>query len=136
MPAVHKLVEELALFEKAPEEVRTSPEEYAVDGFGEQPAFECLVAVHPRDGIVGTAFYYFAYYTWKGRMIYLDDLVITEAHRRSGIGSLLMDALIDYGKGLGIREIRWQVLDWNEPAIKLYEKLGARLDGEWINCRY
>lgn len=134
MPAVHALVRELALFEKAPEEVATSAEQYTADGFGENPLFECFVAEDSNDGIVGIAFFYFGYSTWKGKILYLDDLVITKSYRRKGIGQQLFDRLVVYGNENQVCQMRWQVLDWNEPAIKMYEKLAAKLDPTWINC--
>ncbi|MEL6850525.1 MAG: GNAT family N-acetyltransferase, partial [Bacteroidota bacterium] len=91
MPAVHALVRELAIYEKAEHEVHTSVEEYTRDGFGDRPFFECYVAETPEAGIIGIAFFYLAYSTWKGKMLYLDDLVITESFRRQGIGSLLLN---------------------------------------------
>ena len=135
MHAVHTLVRELALFEKSPEEVDTSPEAFRADGFGERPFFECLVAEHPEDGIIGITLYYFGYSTWKGKMLYLDDLVVTQRYRRKGIGSQLMEALIAAAKAAGVTHMRWQVLDWNTPAIEMYKKLGAELDGGWVNCK-
>ncbi|MEO0470860.1 MAG: GNAT family N-acetyltransferase [Bacteroidota bacterium] len=135
LEAVHALVRELALFEKAPEEVITSPEEYARDGFGERSFFEFFVAEDTKDGVVGIAFFYFGYSTWKGKILYLDDLVITENWRRKGIGGLLLDRLVHFAKEHRAKQVRWQVLDWNEPAIKMYRKVGANLDEEWINCK-
>ena len=135
LPAVHALVRELALFEKAPEEVITTPEEYARDAFGDRSFFEFFVAEDPSDGVVGIALFYFGYSTWKGKILYLDDLVITESWRRKGIGSLLLDRLVHFAKENNAKQVRWQVLDWNQPAIKMYQKVGAQLDEEWINCK-
>ncbi|MEM7656201.1 MAG: GNAT family N-acetyltransferase [Bacteroidota bacterium] len=134
MPAIHDLVQELALFEKAPEQVETTAEIYAADFSANQPAFHCLVAEHETDGIVGIALFYFGYSTWKGRLLYLDDLVIRESHRRQGIGSQLMEALLAHAKEKQVRQMRWQVLDWNDPAIQMYQKMGAKIEGEWMNC--
>ena len=135
VPAVFKLVQELALYEKAPEEVLTSVAQYEEDGFGEKPLFEFFVAEDEKDGIVGIAFFYVGYSTWKGKMVYLDDLVITQTWRRKGIGSLLMDRLIQHSKEIGAQQLRWHVLDWNTPAIRMYEKMNAELDGEWVTCK-
>ena len=88
-----------------------------------------------NDGIVGIAFFYIAYSTWKGKMLYLDDLVITESWRRKGIGGLLLDKLLKYGHEKNVNQIRWHVLDWNEPAINMYRKIGVELDSEWIWCK-
>lgn len=136
LPAVHALVRELALYEKAPEEVKTSPEQYAQDGFGERAFFEFFVAEHPEEGVVGIAFFYFGYSTWKGKLLYLDDLVITERWRKKGLGHQLLKQLCDYGVQHNVQQMRWQVLDWNQPAINLYQKIGADLSGEWVNCYF
>lgn len=136
MTAVHSLVMELAIYEKAEDSVYTSPEEYKKDAFeSDREWFFCYVAEHPQDGIVGIALSYFAYSTWRGKMVFLDDLVITEAYRRQGIGQQLVDRVIRHAKNGGANMIKWQVLDWNEPAIKMYEKLGVTFDGEWIDCK-
>lgn len=135
VPAIHDLVRELAIFEKAENQVETSPAIYEQDGFGDRPWFECFVAEHPADGIVGITLFYFAYSTWKGKMIYLDDLVIRESHRRQGIGSLLMRNLLQYALDQGANMMKWQVLDWNTPAIEMYKQMGAVLDEEWIDCK-
>ena len=134
MASAHALVMELARYENAPEEVVTSPEIFSQDGFGAHAAFQILVAEQEEMGIMGIALYYFGYSTWKGRMIYLDDLVVTESLRGKGIGGKLFDALVEVAGKAGVSQLRWQVLDWNEPAIRFYQKLGAGMDGEWINC--
>lgn len=133
--AIHDLVRELAIYEKAEHEVETSPEIYARDGFGSHPFFECFVAEHPEDGVVGITLFYFGYSTWKGKLLYLDDLVIRESHRRQGIGSLLMKNLAQYAIDQGANMMKWQVLDWNQPAIDMYKQIGAHFDSEWIDCK-
>jgi len=135
MAAVFALVQELAEFEKAPHAVETSAEQYRQDGFGPDPAFRCLVAEHPSDGIVGIALYYFGYSTWKGKMLYLDDLVIRAPYRRQGIGRRLVDQLVQVGLAESARLMKWQVLDWNEPAIQMYRSMEATFDGEWIDVK-
>lgn len=135
MPAVWKLIYELAEYENAPEQVTTSPAQMERDGFGENPLFQCLVAENVEKEIVAIALYYFAYSTWKGKMLYLDDLVVTEKSRRHKLGWQLIHELMEIGKAENAKLIRWQVLEWNIPAIRFYEKLGAELDGEWINCK-
>lgn len=136
MPAVHSLVMELAIYEKAEDSVYTSPAEYKKDAFeSDREWFFCYVAEHPQDGIVGIALSYFAYSTWRGKMVYLDDLVITESYRRKGIGGQLVELVIRHAKDAGANMIKWQVIDWNEPAIRMYEKLGVTFDGEWIDCK-
>lgn len=135
VPSIFSLVKELAEFEQAPDAVETSVERYLEDGFGENPIFECLVAEHAEDGVVGIALYYYGYSTWKGKMLYLDDLVIRENHRRKGIGRKLVDKLVAIGLEENARMMKWQVLDWNEPAIKMYASLGAHFDEEWIDVK-
>ncbi|GAB4409205.1 MAG: GNAT family N-acetyltransferase [Bacteroidia bacterium] len=132
--AIHGMIQALATFEQAPEAVETTAATLLRDGFGKDRWFECLVAEHPAEGIVGIALFYFGYSTWKGRMLYLDDLVIDDAWRRKGIGTLLMEHLVRRAQAEGVRQMRWQVLDWNEAAIRMYEKLGATLDPAWVNC--
>ncbi|MEM7372498.1 MAG: GNAT family N-acetyltransferase [Bacteroidota bacterium] len=133
--AIHDLVRELAIYEKAEHEVATSPEIYARDGFGATPYFECFVAEHAEDGIVGISLFYFGYSTWKGKLLYLDDLVIRESHRRMGIGTMLMKNLAKYAIEQQATMMKWQVLDWNEPAIEMYRQLGAVFDSEWVDCK-
>lgn len=133
LPQALELIRELALYEKAPEQVDNSVERMEVDGFGDQPVFEFFVA--EDDHIKGIAIYYYRYSTWKGKSIYLEDLVVKESERGSGIGKKLLDAVVLEARATDSRQVTWQVLDWNEPAIRFYEKLGAELDGEWINCR-
>lgn len=133
MPQLLELIHELAIYEKAPDEVEITLEQLQQDGFGEKPVYEFFVA-EENDLIVGIALYYFRYSTWKGKAVYLEDLVVRESERGKGYGQLLLDAIIKEAKRTNSRQVRWQVLDWNEPAINFYKKLGADLDGEWINC--
>lgn len=135
MEGVHRMVQELADYEKLSDQVETSPETLVRDGFGERPLFECFVAETEEDGIVGIAFFYFGYSTWKGKNLYLEDLVVTESYRRKGIGKLFFDALVAYAREQSVREMRWHVLDWNEPAIKFYQKINASLDPTWTTCK-
>ena len=133
MPAVFSLVQELALFEKAPTEVITSPEILAEDF--KKGIFRLLIA-EIDSAIVGIALYYVAYSTWKGKMLFLDDLVVTESKRGLGIGRQLLNRVIEDGKKEGVKQIRWQVLEWNTPAIALYQSYkGIFLDTEWITCK-
>lgn len=137
--AMMLLIKELALFEKALEEVSVSMDHFVESGFGPEPVWWALVAVIPAsedqpEQIIGFALYYIRYSTWKGRRLYLEDLIVNEAWRGKGIGTLLMDALILEAKKNGtFSGMMWQVLDWNEPAIRFYEKYGAQFDGSWIN---
>lgn len=133
LSAVFDLVMELAIYEKAPHEVANSVERMMQDGFGEKPVFEFFVAEVDNE-ILGTAIFYYRYSTWKGKAIYLEDLVVSESARGKGYGKLLLDAIVMEAKETNSKQVRWQVLDWNEPAINFYKKLGADLDAEWINC--
>lgn len=133
LPQVLGLIQELAVYERAPNEVTNTLREMERDGFGENPIFKFFVA-EGENGIVGIALYYTAYSTWKGKTLYLEDLVVTERLRRSGIGRKLFNAVAQEAKETGAKRFRWQVLEWNEPAILFYKKIGAELDGEWINC--
>lgn len=133
VPAAFTLVQELALFEKAPHEVDNTPERMLQDGFSENPVFGFLVA-ELANQVVGISFYYFRYSTWKGKRLYLEDLLVTEQHRGKGIGKLLFDATIEIARKFNCNGMSWQVLDWNTPAIDFYKKYGAQLDGQWVNC--
>ena len=136
MEGVHALVRELADFEKASDAVYSSAESFREDAFeSESPWFTCFVAEEATAGIVGIALCYKAYSTWRGKMLFLDDLVVTESFRRQGIGKELLTRVIEYAKSIGTNMIKWQVLDWNEPAIRMYESLGVTFDGEWIDCK-
>jgi len=131
LPSVFSLIEELALFEKEPHEVKTNPEILLSD-FRENK-FELTVAQTTEGEVIGMAIYYKAYSTWKGFMYYLDDIVIKESYRGSGIGQALFSHLIELVKDKGANLLKWQVLDWNEPAIKFYEKNKASIETNWWN---
>ncbi|MGI8636671.1 MAG: GNAT family N-acetyltransferase [Segetibacter sp.] len=128
-----ELVHELAVFEKAPDEVTVSLGRFEESGFGKAPVWWAFVA--EQNGIVqGFALYYIRYSTWKGQRMYLEDLLVTEKLRGKRIGSLLFDELIKEAKEKGLNGIVWQVLEWNESAIKFYKKQEAHFDSEWVNC--
>lgn len=133
LPAVLALIQELAIFERAPDAVVTTVETMMRDGFGPARVFGFLVAEAPAGELLGLALYFPAYSTWKGRMLYLEDLIVTEAARGQGLGQQLFAAVVAEARRQGARRVRWQVLDWNTPAIRFYERLGAHLDPEWIN---
>ncbi len=135
MQAVVELITELAVYEKAPEQVEITAERLIKDGFGEHPQFYILLVELDAE-IIGMAFYYYKYSTWKGRCLYLEDLVVKEEHRKSGVGSLLFEEVIRVAKHEKVKRMEWQVLDWNEPAIKFYNKYNAELDPEWMNGRF
>ena len=129
-PAILSLIKELALFEKAPEKVTNTVEQMKA----EKNLFEALVVEKDDGEIIGFALFYFVYYTWVGKSLYLDDLYVKEKYRGNKIGSVLLDQVIEFGKNNNCKRIRWQVLNWNKPAIDFYKKIGANLDDEWINC--
>ncbi len=184
-PAMLELIKELALFEKAPDEVTVDPQHFLESGFGESPVWWAFVAEEEVEGglerfrevergekvdgtqlgeiiqsdrideihsenlldstslnlskplstcIVAFALYYIRYSTWKGQVMYLEDIIVTEKMRGKGIGTMLMDRLIEEAREKGFKRISWQVLDWNEPAIKFYKKYGASFDPEWLNA--
>ena len=135
LPRVLELIRELAEFERAPDEVTNTVEQMERDGFGPNPLFGFYVAEDGESGIVGLALYYFRYSTWKGKRMYLEDIIVTESFRGRGIGKRLFDRVIRKGVEEDCSGMVWQVLDWNEPAIGFYREVyGAALDPEWINC--
>ena len=136
MPAVHALVRELAVYENAPEQHTATIEAYKKD-FSEG-IFNVELAVDAADTegvekIVGMVFYHFAYSTWRGRMMYLEDFVVTESYRQYGVGQLLFDRFLTISKEKECVMTKWQVLDWNTPAVKFYEKNKATIEKEWWN---
>lgn len=130
MEQVLALVQELADFEKEPDAVEITKEDLVKDGFGETKLFHCFVA-ETTDGIAGIALVYPRYSTWKGTVIHLEDLIVAEKMRGSGLGTALLDEVVRYGHGLGVKRICWEVLDWNETAIEFYEKKGANVLRDW-----
>lgn len=134
-----ELITELAIYEKAPDEVTVSLQHFEESGFGEKPVWWAFVAEETLDtndkkNLLGFGLYYIRYSTWKGQRMYLEDLVVTEAARGKSIGSLLFDALIKEAREKNFSGIAWQVLNWNEPAINFYKKYNSNFDPEWINC--
>jgi GNAT superfamily N-acetyltransferase len=135
LPQVLKLIKELAAYEKAEDQVDNTVEMMEKDGFGSNPLYGLFVAENDKGAIVGISLYYYRYSTWKGRRLYLEDIVVTESERGSGIGKLLFDRTIQKGHDENCSGMVWQVLDWNEAAINFYKKYyNANLDSEWINC--
>jgi len=131
-PRMMELVHELAVYERAPDEVTVALEHFIDSGFGRNPVWWAFVA--EENGVVkGFALYYIRYSTWKGQRMYLEDILVTEAARGRGIGSLLMDALIKEAADRKFTGITWQVLHWNEPALNFYRKYNTRFDNEWVN---
>jgi len=128
-----ELIHELAVYEKAPEQVVVSFEHFVSSGFGENPVWWALVA-EVNGNVEGMALYYIRYSTWKGQRMYLEDLVVAENMRGHKIGSLLFDALIIEAKAKKFKGMNWQALDWNEPALNFYRKYNSSFDPEWVNC--
>lgn len=133
IPAVLELVKELAVYEKSLDQVANTVEKMEEDAFGDSPVFDFIVAEKAGE-IVGTSIYYYRFSTWKGKRMYLEDLIVTELHRGEGIGKLLFDETIKIGKETQCTGMMWQVLDWNEPAINFYKKYQADFENEWVNC--
>lgn len=133
LPRALELIKELADYERAPHEVINTVELMERDGFGSQPIFGFFVAER-AGAIIGIALYYWRYSTWKGKRLYLEDIVVTEKERGHGAGKLLFDRTMQLAIDANCSGMMWQVLDWNEPAINFYRKYGSKLDAEWINC--
>jgi len=131
-PRLLELIHELAVYEKAPEEVTVSLEHFSYSGFGQNPVWWGFVA-EVQGVVVGMALYYVRYSTWKGQRMYLEDILVTQEMRGKKIGSLLFDALIKEAKEKKFTGLNWQVLEWNEPAINFYKKYNASFDPEWHN---
>ena len=131
-PRLLELINELALYERAPQEVTVTLDHFTQSGFGENPIWWAFVA--EENGFIhGFALYYIRYSTWKGQTMYLEDIIVTEKSRGKGIGKLLFDQLIEEARERSFKRIVWQVLEWNEPAINFYKKYQANFDPEWWN---
>jgi GNAT superfamily N-acetyltransferase len=130
MAQVLDLIKELATFEREPEAVVVTVDDLEREGFGEHPLFKCFVAEVGNE-IVGMALFYFRFSTWKGRSIHLEDLIVKEEMRGSGLGSELYKEVMKYAKSQNVRRVEWVVLDWNEGAIKFYERSGAKILDDW-----
>jgi len=135
MKAVLELIQELAIFEKEPEAVVITEEDLIRDGFGEKPLFNVFVAEIENEKqqkeIVGIALYYYRYSTWKGKTIHLEDLIVKEKMRGTGLGSALYAEIMKQGKRDNVRRIEWNVLDWNTPAVNFYKNSGAKILDTW-----
>ncbi|MCX2584104.1 MULTISPECIES: GNAT family N-acetyltransferase [unclassified Pedobacter] len=128
-----ELIHELAVYERAPEEVTVSPEHFMEAGFGQNPVWKAFVA-EVNDQVIGFALYYTRYSTWKGCRLYLEDFIVTEEFRGRGIGKILFEKVIETAKSGNYSGMVWQVLDWNEPAINFYHKYQAHLESGWLNA--
>ena len=133
IPEVFKLIKELAVYEDGLHQVINTEELMRKDGFGPHPIYGLIVAEVNKE-IIGSAIYYYRYSTWKGKRMYLEDLIVTEAERGNGVGKLLFDEVLKVAKKTNCTGMMWQVLDWNEPAINFYKKYDSNFDEEWINC--
>ena len=127
------LIYELAVYERAPEQVTVTLQHFEESGFGANPVWWGFVA-EEENRIIGFVLYYIRYSTWKGQRMYLEDFLVTEKARGKGVGKLLFDKLIEEAKEKKFNGIVWQVLDWNEPAINFYKKYNAKIEHEWLNC--
>ena len=132
-PAMLVLIRELALYEKAPDEVTVNPIHFEESGFGDNPVWWAFVVENAEKKVIAFALYYIRYSTWKGQVMYLEDILVTEALRGKGIGKMLIERLKEEAREKGFKRMTWQVLDWNEPAINFYKKFGAKFDPEWVN---
>ncbi|MBA2250920.1 MAG: GNAT family N-acetyltransferase [Chitinophagaceae bacterium] len=129
-----ELVKELAVYERAPDDVTITQEHFTDSGFCQNPVWWAFVAEYKKE-VIGFAMYYIRFSTWKGQRMYLEDFIVTEQARGKGTGKLLFDKLIEEAKEKKFCGISWQVLDWNEPAINFYKKYeGVKFENEWMNC--
>ena len=135
IPLIFSLVKELALFERAPEEVTATIDDYEINGFSDKPLFDAFL-LFENDQLAGFSLWYFRFSTWKGKRLYLEDLFVKSEFRSKGYGKLLMEATIEEAKATNSKGLMWQVLDWNTPAIEFYKRKNAILDEEWINGRF
>jgi GNAT superfamily N-acetyltransferase len=133
LPRVLDLIRELAAYEHAPHDVINTVALMEQDGFGPNPIYGFFVAENEH-GIVGLSLYYWRYSTWKGKRLYLEDIIVTEKERGNGIGKMLFDRTMQHSLDENCSGMMWQVLEWNEPAINFYKKYGSKLDDEWTNC--
>lgn len=131
-PAILSLIKELAEYERSPDAVTNSVEQMKL----EQKHFSCFVAELPDGTIAGMTLFFTAYFTWVGKSIYLEDIIVSQAFRQMGIGMALMERVIQKARDENCKRVRWQVLDWNEPAINFYKKCGAEINGDWLNCTF
>jgi GNAT superfamily N-acetyltransferase len=133
LPRALELIKELAEYERALHEVSNTVTMMEEDGFSTNPVFGFFVAEEDRQ-IHGISLYYYRYSTWKGKRLYLEDIVVTQSQRGKGIGKLLFEATMKKVIDDHCTGMMWQVLDWNESAIEFYKRYDTRFDREWINC--
>lgn len=130
MTQVLELIKELAVFENEPDAVEVTVDELKRNGFGKQPQFTCFVA-EVNHKVEGIALVYHRFSTWKGVILHLEDLIVSQKMRGTGLGTALLDEVVKFGNRLGVKRISWEVLDWNEPAIEFYIKKGADVKRDW-----
>lgn len=130
MPQVLQRIVELAVFEKEPDAVEVTVQELQSSGFGPTPDFHCLVA-ELDDTIIGIALVFTRFSTWKGRVLHLEDLIVSEQYRGHGIGTALLNEVVKYAATLEVKRVSWEVLDWNTPAINFYKAKGADIKRDW-----
>ncbi len=131
-PAILELIKELAEYERSPDDVTNTVEQMQ----REQNHFRCFVAESAEHGIMGMALYFFAYFTWVGKSIYLEDIIVSRDFRNRRIGAALMNRVMQEARDENCKRVRWQVLHWNEPAIGFYRKCGAQISSDWLNCTF
>jgi GNAT superfamily N-acetyltransferase len=133
LPKVLELIKELALYERSLDQVTNTVAQMEIDGFGPNPLFGFFVAERSQQ-IIGISLYYFRYSTWKGKRLYLEDIIVTESERGTGCGRKLFERTMQFSIEEKCSGMMWQVLNWNEPAINFYKKYDSRIDDEWLNC--
>ena len=133
IPQVFELIKELAEYEKALDKVSNTVEKLEEDGFGPKPVYDLFVA-EIENSIIGIALTYYRFSTWRGKVMYLEDLIVKEHMRRKGIGKKLFDMILDHAKVTSCVGLSLQVLDWNDLGINFYKKYNMEFDDEWINC--
>lgn len=129
---VLELIKELAVFEKAGEKVTNTVEKMRE----EQNLFECFVAETKSKEIIGIALCFYAYSTWVGNYLFLEDLIVKKQYRGNKIGGQLINKVFQLAQEKNVERVRWQVLDWNTNAIEFYKKINATIDKEWYNCDF
>jgi len=134
LPQVLNLIKDLAAFENEPNEVEVTITEMQNWGFGKDKIFDFFV-LEIDNIIIGLALYYFKYSTWKGKCLFLEDIIVKENVRNKGYGKKLFNAVVEVAKNTGVKRMEWQVLDWNKNAIEFYNKYQANLDSKWLNCK-
>ena len=135
LPDALRLIVELAVFEREPDAVVTTVESMREDGFGADPVFGFFVA-EVNNEVVGISLFYDRYSTWRGKCLYLEDLIVNQKHRGGGIGKALFEQTLKKAREDGYRGMSWQVLDWNEPAIDFYNMYNAKIEDGWLNCSF